>query len=619
MPTNIQIVLQGQDEASAAIKKVNSEITALGSSASRAASQTAPLNAALAESGAAETALADRSATATLRIHQMHAGLGVLRGTLTAVGVQAFPQLTGAILVADSAFRGLRHSLDLTGRQMVEFGAIGATLSAATYATVKSFEALWEAQNKLANTQASAAQTQILRNFIKSLGEQGVLTTEQMKKFFSELAGAPTLEKLSKVRKEIAAIFEARKPASELEQLQFRLAALQQQFAGTNAESDLLSGSQVLQSANLATQARLYQEIDRELQRQQKELQARLNLSDEDIRKNKAWLDLQKQREEAMAGAQQAQRKDRDTQLQNLRDIQELKDQIATQAKAGLDREIAEINVRYDQEEERLRQLYQDKRLSEEEFQQFLALAEKGRQNDITAAKERDNPMGLSKHGLVAVFTDYFATYRGFQDQLLAADKRVRDQRVQAEDEMWQNMLLIARSSGRTGFAVFKAMMIAETVVSSISSAQKSYDSLAGIPYIGPALGAAAAAAAIAAGAIRIAQIESQNFARGGYTGPGGKYEPAGVVHRGEYVIPSEAVQNLGVPFFDNLVGAHKSLSAPRFAGGGFAGGTAAANPQVNLHAAVVNSRQEMRDFMQREGIKIVINQLRVRGNAISS
>lgn len=33
------------------------------------------------------------------------------------------------------------------------------------------------------------------------------------------------------------------------------------------------------------------------------------------------------------------------------------------------------------------------------------------------------------------------------------------------------------------------------------------------------------------------------DFATGGYTGPGGKYEPAGVVHRGEVVLPQEVVR----------------------------------------------------------------------------
>src|SRR5690606_8147792 len=35
----------------------------------------------------------------------------------------------------------------------------------------------------------------------------------------------------------------------------------------------------------------------------------------------------------------------------------------------------------------------------------------------------------------------------------------------------------------------------------------------------------------------------NQTYADGGYTGPGGKYEPAGIVHRGEVVLPQEVVQ----------------------------------------------------------------------------
>ena len=38
------------------------------------------------------------------------------------------------------------------------------------------------------------------------------------------------------------------------------------------------------------------------------------------------------------------------------------------------------------------------------------------------------------------------------------------------------------------------------------------------------------------------------NFAGGGYTGSGGKYDIAGVVHRDEYVMPKEVVQRVGVP-----------------------------------------------------------------------
>lgn len=56
------------------------------------------------------------------------------------------------------------------------------------------------------------------------------------------------------------------------------------------------------------------------------------------------------------------------------------------------------------------------------------------------------------------------------------------------------------------------------------------------------------------------------NYYSGGYTGAGGKYEPAGIVHRGEYVVPKEQVnQRTGMPYF---------MEQPRsFAQGGFVGG----------------------------------------------
>ena len=57
--------------------------------------------------------------------------------------------------------------------------------------------------------------------------------------------------------------------------------------------------------------------------------------------------------------------------------------------------------------------------------------------------------------------------------------------------------------------------------------------------------------------AIRIATGYSEGgyvgFASGGYTGDGGKYTPAGVVHRGEYVITKEATSRLGIGFLNHL------------------------------------------------------------------
>lgn len=48
--------------------------------------------------------------------------------------------------------------------------------------------------------------------------------------------------------------------------------------------------------------------------------------------------------------------------------------------------------------------------------------------------------------------------------------------------------------------------------------------------------------------------LSSGNYAGGGFTGRGGKFDAAGIVHRGEYVIPKEYVnQNTGLPYANAL------------------------------------------------------------------
>ncbi|HGN2959933.1 TPA: phage tail tape measure protein [Proteus mirabilis] len=77
-------------------------------------------------------------------------------------------------------------------------------------------------------------------------------------------------------------------------------------------------------------------------------------------------------------------------------------------------------------------------------------------------------------------------------------------------------------------------------------------------------------------------------FASGGYTGDGGKHDPAGVVHKGEFVFTKEATQRLGIANLYRLMDAGKR----GYASGGHVGGSApmsvtqptafiARNPQV--------------------------------------
>ena len=64
-------------------------------------------------------------------------------------------------------------------------------------------------------------------------------------------------------------------------------------------------------------------------------------------------------------------------------------------------------------------------------------------------------------------------------------------------------------------FKIGKAAAKAQAVIDTIASAQSAYKSLAGIPVVGPALGAVAAGAAVVAGMKRVQQINSQQMGGG--------------------------------------------------------------------------------------------------------
>ena len=70
-------------------------------------------------------------------------------------------------------------------------------------------------------------------------------------------------------------------------------------------------------------------------------------------------------------------------------------------------------------------------------------------------------------------------------------------------------------------------------------------------------------------GTVRVGggRVNAGQFADGGYTGDGAKYEPAGIVHKGEYVFSKAATQSIGKATLDAL---HKQSRMPGYADGGF-------------------------------------------------
>ena len=91
------------------------------------------------------------------------------------------------------------------------------------------------------------------------------------------------------------------------------------------------------------------------------------------------------------------------------------------------------------------------------------------------------------------------------------------------------------------------------------------------IPYVGPILAIAAMAAVIAA----VIGMCS-GFSEGGYTGAGGKYDVAGLVHRGEFVMPADRI---GLGPLEAMRGGAPASAAGMAAAG--AGGGALLPPKV--------------------------------------
>lgn len=83
-------------------------------------------------------------------------------------------------------------------------------------------------------------------------------------------------------------------------------------------------------------------------------------------------------------------------------------------------------------------------------------------------------------------------------------------------------------AQSKSGFEISKAISIVQATISTYRAAVEAYAALAGIPYVGPVLGGAAAAAAIGFGLAQVAAIKSTKFQGrrfGGPTGAGGMYE----------------------------------------------------------------------------------------------
>lgn len=89
-------------------------------------------------------------------------------------------------------------------------------------------------------------------------------------------------------------------------------------------------------------------------------------------------------------------------------------------------------------------------------------------------------------------------------------------QETQDKKKTFADITGMLKQGSKEQMAIQKAQGIAQAAISSYQAANSAYSALAGIPIIGPALGAAAAAAALAYGLGNVAQISGIKLAEGG-------------------------------------------------------------------------------------------------------
>lgn len=229
---------------------------------------------------------------------------------------------------------------------------------------------------------------------------------------------------------------------------------------------------------------------------------------------------------------------------------------------AEADKELAKWR---EKELKRQKELFDEKLISEQQY-----LDRKYEINDENN-KKLEALQDAYKLGSIAVFADLTGN---------AAD-------------MMKQMAGEGSTAYKVLFLASKAAAIAQAMVSTEVAATKALE-------LGPIMGIPAAGLIRGLGYASVGMIAATavaGFSEGGYTGPGGKYEPKGVVHGGEVVIRKEVVDQPGMK--DYLIGLNRS-GKPGYASGGFvgspgissaftapsvaAGAGSGAAPEIHLH-----------------------------------
>ena len=241
--------------------------------------------------------------------------------------------------------------------------------------------------------------------------------------------------------------------------------------------------------------------------------------------------------------------------------------QAAIRAKA---RGLTDRQAQRESEEQRLREVYGDNPAA-------LAKATSALKNTWSAEEQlRGSWMSGMKSG-----------WGEWAESATDSFSQVKNAATQTFDGIAQNMAAMLtgseqnwRSFTRSVLSMMTEILLKQAMVGIVGS-------------IGSAIGGAVGGGASASGGTAIQAAAAKfHFATGGFTGTGGKYEPAGIVHRGEFVFTKEATSRIGVGNLYRLMRG--------YAEGGYVGG--AGSPAQMRRAEGINFNQNNHVVIQNDG-----------------
>lgn len=175
-------------------------------------------------------------------------------------------------------------------------------------------------------------------------------------------------------------------------------------------------------------------------------------------------------------------------------------------------------------------------------------------------------------------------------EKSLAMQELVEQQKLDAAVAVTDGILSLVNEQGEA----YRAIATAQALISTYSAATKAYEAaFLPVPTVAsPAIGTAFAAAAVLQGLANVAKINGIEFAEGGWTGPGRKWDVAGVVHADEYVVPKHIVNN---PVGRQHVSALEQMRLAPYADGGMV--TRSISNPINQSLELANALKSLGPF----------------------